>query len=70
MDNAVDASKEEVEKKAWDESISGIPEKIDERQPQAGYPVKENEKTPAVLTVVASDKNGICLNETFSMNDW
>jgi len=30
----------------------------------------KNETDPAILTVIASDANGICLQESFELNDW
>ena len=40
------------------------------QQPQQGDPGNENVKPPAILTVVASDAKGVCLNESFELNDW
>jgi hypothetical protein len=31
---------------------------------------EEVETAPAILTVIASDSNGTCLEESFSLNDW
>lgn len=37
---------------------------------ELGGLVCNEEKAPAILTVVAQDNNGICLEKKFSMNDW
>jgi hypothetical protein len=31
---------------------------------------EDEEKAPAILTFVASDSSGICMQESFSLNDW
>jgi hypothetical protein len=48
---------ENLKEKEWDQSRQVNPE-------------SEAETNPAILTLVASDDQGICLQESFSLNDW
>lgn len=66
MDKAEDVSRE------GDRQVTGsvIPEKPEEKRPQTVHADKVNEKTPAFVTVVASDHQGVRLKETFTINDW
>ena len=38
--------------------------------PVPGGYESEDEKAPAILTFVASDANGVCMQESFSLNNW
>jgi len=42
----------------------------DGQQSQKDNPGNKEDKPPAILSVVASDANGVCLNESFGLNDW
>ncbi|MBN2321533.1 MAG: hypothetical protein JXR49_20820 [Acidobacteria bacterium] len=70
MDDTEDTSIDEIQENASEVAIPGISETSDSQKSQPELPGNEKEKPPAVLTVVASDENGICLNETFTLNDW
>jgi hypothetical protein len=70
MDKFKDSSKEAVQEKVSEVAVTGASDEMSGQPSQPGNHGNEDEKTPAVLTVVASDENGICLNETFTLNDW
>ena len=70
MDDAIDMSGDAVQEKTADAASSGISETNGDRQPARDNHDNEKVKNPAVLTVIASDDKGVCLNETFTLNDW
>ena len=70
MDALDNASQEKVQEVAADIKNSGNSGATRDQQPQQGITAGKNEKPSAVLTVVASDANGVCLNESFELNDW
>lgn len=68
-----DIPDESVKKTQETNSETMDPEYLTEKerdQPQQGNPESGAETNPAILTVVASDDHGICLQESFSLNDW
>ncbi len=70
MDKIKDISKQAVQEKVSEVVVTGTADEMNGQQSQPGHPGNGDKKVPAVLTVVASDENGICLNETFTLNDW
>ena len=70
MDKVKDIPEQAVQEKTPEIVVTGTSDEMNGQQTQPGNPGNEDEKPPTVLTVVASDKNGICLNETFTLNDW
>jgi hypothetical protein len=69
MDALYSASpeREQAEEEANTSEASSVE---DGQQQQQDNPGNEKDKPPAILTVVASDANGVCLNESFGLNDW
>lgn len=68
MDAVYTAHPDQAQEGVAEDMVPGVSGEMDGQQPQQDKPGKEN--TPPVLTVVASDTNGICLNESFELNDW
>ena len=70
MDKVKDISKQALQEKGSEVVVIGTSDEMNGQQSQPGNPGNEAEKIPTVLTVVARDENGVCLNETFTVNDW
>ncbi len=70
----MDALNGALEEKVQDEAVEfespEIPVKIKGRKIQAVDPENKDENLPAILTIVARDKKGVCLKESFELNDW
>jgi hypothetical protein len=49
---------------------SGTFVKSGDAQPDQATSENADEKSPAILTIIASDEHGNCLNERFELNDW
>lgn len=70
LDDVKMETNDQAQKTSTDFMIPEIHEDSDSHQPQQNSPDSETEKTPAILTVVASDASGVCLQESFELNDW
>ena len=70
MDALHDAVKENLQDEAGEFENPINSGKIKGRKLQEVDSGNKNENLPAILTVVASDKKGVCLEESFELNDW
>jgi len=63
-------AKDQAQQASTDFMVPEVHEDSDSHPPQQKSPNNDTEKAPAILTVVASDASGVCLQESFKLNDW
>jgi len=70
LDDVKGASGEQVRENAEKSAVPGIFGEDNGDQLHRISSKNGDQKIPTILTVIASDANGVCLQENFELNDW